>query len=536
METHEVFNQVPPFEGINLYESDSSLKKLISRHDAEWFTPQLLEYGKLMGSTKWIKKGWQANEYTPVFHSHDRQGNRIDTVEFHPAYHDLMKVALENGLHSLPWTSSKKGAHFARLAIYYLHAQNEQGTGCPITMTFSCVPALQNHFPQPEQWLKRITHNSYDPENKPWTEKSGLTIGMAMTEKQGGTDVRANTTRAVPIGTAGPGEAYELTGHKWFCSAPMCDAFLTLAQTEKGLSCFLLPRWRPDGIKNGFKVQRLKDKLGNRSNASSEMEYHGAYAWLVGEEGRGVPTIIEMVAMTRYDCMIGSTALMRRGVAEAVHHAQHRKVMGKLLIDQPLMQNVLSDLVLEQEGALALTERAATCLENPGSKAEQILLRLLLPVGKYWITKRATLLLAEAMECLGGNGYVETGILPRLFREAPVNAIWEGSGNVQCLDVIRAVAKNPQTLQVFIDELETAKGANTYFDQNLYTLKKELVPQNITPYNARHLTERMAKAMQAAQLIKNGETQLANAFCTSRLNQQGLMFGSLPAGTNLFNR
>lgn len=531
MQTHQVFNQAPAFENINLYETDKLLSELVERSGAGWAVAELTEYGEMMGKAEWIEKGYLANKHTPVFHSHDRFGHRIDFIEFHPAYHEIMALAIKYKLHSLPWVEKKQGAHLARLGMDYIHAQNEAGTGCPITMTFSCVPAIKNHFPHANEWLTKILSDQYDASNKPHTEKPGLTIGMAMTEKQGGTDVRANTTQAKPAGPAGPGEAYIITGHKWFCSAPMCDAFLTLAQTETGLSCFLMPRWLPDGTKNTWEIQRLKDKLGNRSNASSEIEMDHATGWLIGEEGRGVPTIIEMVAMTRYDCMIGSSGLIRRGVAEAVHHCAHRKVMGALLIDQPLMQNVLADLCLESEAALAMTYRASVCLENEKEEDEQLLLRLLMPTGKYWITKRAAPLLVEAMECQGGNGYVEQGVIPRLYREAPVNAIWEGSGNVQCLDVIRAIGKSPKALDVYLAELDSALGFNDVYDHYIVELKKGLQPLGTQPGQARRFTEKMAVAMQGAQLIKLGSNLTADAFCQSRLSgNPGLLFGNLPDG------
>ncbi len=534
MKTHEVFNQPPAYENINLFENDILLTELAEKGGAGWAKPQLKNYGEILSKPEWIEKGHLANKHTPVFHSHDRFGNRVDFIEFHQAYHDIMQLGIENRLASLPWVEKKKGAHISRLAFDYMHSQNEAGTGCPITMTFSCVPAIKNHFPQANEWLPKILSAEYDPANKPHTEKAGITIGMAMTEKQGGTDVRANTTQAKPAnGKAGPGEAYAITGHKWFCSAPMCDAFLTLAQTENGLSCFLMPRWLPDGTKNPWFVQRLKDKLGNRSNASSEIEMENAIGWMVGEEGRGVPTIIEMVAMTRYDCMIGSSGLIRRGVAEAVHHCTHRKVMGEYLVNQPLMQNVLADLCIESEAALVLSYRASVCLENEANEDDQLLLRLLLPIGKYWITKRAAPLLVEAMECQGGNGYVEQGIIPRLYREAPVNAIWEGSGNVQCLDVIRAIGKSPQSLDVYLAELDSAAGANATYDKYCADLKKSVHLFGITPSQARRFTENMALAMQAAQLLKSGNPLVADAFCQSRLTANpGLLFGNLPEGVD----
>lgn len=532
MKTHEVLNQVPAFENINLYETDRLLTGLVEKSGAGWAVPQLKSYGEKLGSPEWIEKGYLANRHTPVFHSHDRFGNRTDFIEFHPAYHDIMALAIQFKTHSLSWLENRKGAHLARLALAYIHTQNESGTSCPLTMTFSCVPAIKNHFPKANEWLPKILSDKYDSANKPYMQKPGYTIGMAMTEKQGGTDVRANTSEAKPAnGKSGPGEAYAITGHKWFCSAPMCDAFLTLAHTENGLSCFLMPRWLPDGAKNPWFVQRLKDKLGNRSNASGEIEMENAIGWLIGEEGRGVPTIIEMVAMTRYDCMIGSSGLIRRGVVEAVHHCAHRKVMGELLINQPLMQNVLADMCMEAEAALAMTYRASACLENEQNETEEMLLRLLLPVGKFWMTKRAAPLLAEAMECQGGNGYVEQGILPRLYREAPVNAIWEGSGNVQCLDVIRAIGKSPQSLDVYVAELDSATGVNSIYDKYVSGLKKSIRQLGTTPAQARRFTENLAVAMQAAQLLKLGNTAVADAFCQSRLDgNPGLLFGNLPDG------
>ncbi len=527
MVTHKVSNQSPPIDGINLYEIDAPLKAILSKQNINGTSNAISNYGALMGQANWIEKGHLANKFKPEFHTHDSKGHRVDLVKFHPTYHDLMQLAISNQLHALPWAKPQKGNQFTRLAMYYLHAQNEAGTGCPITMTFSCVPAIKNNLPQAEEWLSKICSPIYDGSNKPYFEKEGLTIGMAMTEKQGGTDVRINTTFAKPLSKKGAGELYQLTGHKWFCSAPMCDAFLTLAQTEKGLSCFLFPRWKPDGSKNNFRIQRLKNKLGNSSNASSEIEFDGALAWLMGEEGRGVSTIIEMVALTRYDCMIGSSALMRRALTEVLHHIQYRKVMGRLLIDQPLMQNVVADLCLESEAALAMTCRTALCLEK-NTKEEQTLLRLLTPIGKYWITKRATFFLAEAMECLGGNGYVEDSILPRLFREAPVNAIWEGSGNVQCLDVLRAIRKSPKVLAIFINELEKAKGFNTIYDNYLKHLKSDILEEELQPSFARRLTESLAKGFQAAQLLLLGNSQIADAFCQARLKNDGhLMFGNL---------
>ncbi len=527
MKTHEVFNQSTAFENINLFASDQPLNELLKATELPFDKALLLEYGGILSSPKWIKKGFQANDHHPVFHSHNRFGQRIDEIEFHPAYHDIMKLGINYQTHALPWLSNRKGRHLTRMVLSYLHSQNESGTGCPLTMTFAAVPALQKHFAKADEWIPKILSKIYDGSNKPYFKKKGLTIGMAMTEKQGGTDVRANTTKAVPINERGKGNAYLLNGHKWFCSAPMCDAFLTLAQTDNGLSCFLFPRWKPDGTKNDFAIQRLKEKLGNRSNASSEIEFHDAFAWLIGEEGRGVATIIDMVAMTRYDCMIGSSALMRRAVSEAVHHVRQRKVFGHLLVEQDLMQNVVADLCLETEAAMAMTLRAALCFESE-TKEDTLLLRLLLPIGKYWITKRASGLIVEAMECLGGNGYIEQSILPRLYREAPVNAIWEGSGNVQCLDILRAIGKEPEVLEAFINELNTASGINMQFDTYIKDLKTNLKASIASVAHLRLFAQKLALAFQAAQLLKFSDSKIADAFCNNRLNDQnGLLFGTL---------
>jgi len=532
MKTHEVFNQSPVLEDINLFEIDKPLQHMLEQAHVDWGLEKVKGYGKLMGSPSMIDHGRLANQYTPVFNSHNTKGFRVDEVEFHPAYHELMTQGIKNGVHALPWSEQQPGSHLLRMALFYLHGQNEAGTCCPITMTFSCIPALQKHFSQADEWILKILATTYDPSNKPYYEKKGLTIGMAMTEKQGGTDVRANTTKAIPVNKPGTGELYVLTGHKWFCSAPMSDAFLTLAQTDQGISCFLLPRWLPDGTKNNFRIQRLKDKLGNRSNASSEMEFEGAQAWLMGEEGRGVSVILEMVALTRYDCMIGSSALMRRGLTEVLHHIKYREVFGKKLVDQPLMQNVVADLCLESEASLAMTYRTALCLENRTKEEERLLLRLLTPIGKYWITKRSIPFLGEAMECLGGNGYVETGVLPRLYREAPVNAIWEGSGNVQCLDVLRALSKSPDSLEALMTELQSAKGHLVIYDKYIDKISDALDQRSES--QARKFVEQLAIAMQASALIKLGRMQVAEAYCTSRLtaDASGWMFGNLPSSTD----
>jgi putative acyl-CoA dehydrogenase len=444
-----------------------------------------------------------------------------------------MKTAIEHGLHSSPWTDPRPGAHVARAAHTYLHTQVEAGHGCPVTMTFAAIPSLRTTPALANAWEPRITARIYDPRNVPDTHKQGLTIGMAMTEKQGGSDVRANTTRAHPLGAEGPGEAYELVGHKYFVSAPMCDAFLVLAQAPGGLSCFLLPRWRPDGTKNTMQVLRLKRKMGNVSNASSETELRGALAWMVGDEGRGVRTIIEMVAMTRFDCMAGSASGQRAALAQALHHCSLRSAFGRVLNEQPLMRNVLADLALESEGSLALTMRVARALDHRDDAHEDLLVRLLTAVGKYWICKRTPNHAYEAMECIGGSGVMEDGPMPRLFRESPVNAIWEGSGNVQCLDVLRAMGRAPAVVDAYFAEIGRARGANATLDAFVGALKREFSDLADLEYRARGVVDRMALAMQAALLVQHAPAFVADAFCASRLADGGQRnYGTLPRGVD----
>lgn len=542
-ETHEVFNQPTPLENYNAFESDAALQHWLSVFNGDFAKAEVSQYGHHVGH-ELIEAGFLANQYKPEFHSHDRFGNRIDVAKFHPAYHQLMRTAIEAGAHSLPWTtlssasdkrSEKKGAHVARAAMEYMHNQVDSGSGCPLTMTFAAVPAIKTTPSLAKDWLPKITARHYDERNIPWFEKEGVTIGMAMTEKQGGSDVRANTTTATPIDAnkTGSGEAYELVGHKWFCSAPMCDAFLVLAQTEKGLSCFLLPRWRPDGSKNQMFIQRLKNKLGNISNASSEVEFRGAYAQMVGEEGRGVPAIIEMVSMTRFDCMVGSSSLMRASVAQALHHTSGRSVFGKNLHEQVLMQNVLADLAIESEAALAISMRVGNALDNLYDEQQNLFARVATAIGKYWVCKRAPNHAYEAMECLGGVGYVEENIMPRIYREAPVNAIWEGSGNVQCLDVLRAMNKEPKVVDAYLAELSSAHGLDKRFDTFLNGLKDEFVDLSTLEYRSRSVVEKLALGLQASVLLKDGDAHVAEGFVASRINQPaGLNYGTLPTGVN----
>ncbi|MBS7413929.1 acyl-CoA dehydrogenase family protein [Pseudomonas syringae] len=530
-ETHEVTNQPPPLDGANLYRIDVPLQEWNSRFGAGWAQPRIDAYGALAGGPL-MAAGFLANQHKPEFASHDRYGHRIDLVEFHPAYHQLMSAAIKHGIPSLPWTDPQPGAHVARAAMSYLHTQADPGSGCPLTMTFASVPALKLQPDLAEIWLPKVLSTEYDPSNVGIAHKNGATIGMAMTEKQGGTDVRANTTRAFPVGAGGPGQAYELVGHKWFCSAPMCDAFLTLAQTDKGLSCFLLPRHRPDDTRNEFYIQRLKNKLGNWSNASSEVEFRGALAWMIGEEGRGVPTIIEMVAMTRFDCMIGSSALMRQALTQATHHCAHRAVSGRLLAEQPLMQNVLADLALESEAALALTLRMGRALDHQDDDHEKRFVRLVTAVGKYWICKRAPAMINEAAECLGGAGYVEDSILPRLYREAPVNSTWEGSGNVQCLDVLRTLSKEPGALDALFDELGDGHG-DRHLAAHIDKLKVAFRDTGDIQYRARQLTEDIAIALQGKLLLEAGNAAVSEGFIAGRLVSSGRVYGALPKGVDV---
>jgi putative acyl-CoA dehydrogenase len=514
--THDVFNQPPPLVDYNLFTTDRALVEALRREGAEWAEPQVTAFGALVGTEEAIRWGFQANENPPMLRTHDRFGNRVDEVEFHPAYHHLMRMSLAHGLHNLNWAQPQPGAHVARAALMFLASQNEQGHTCPVSMTWSSVPALRHAPELAAEWLPRLKSTEYDPRFRAAHDKTSATIGMGMTEKQGGSDVRANTTRAEAVSA----REYLITGHKWFCSAPMCDAFLILAQAGGGLTCFLLPRWTPDGERNRFHLQRLKNKLGNRSNASSEVEFQSAWATRIGEEGRGVATIIDMVQHTRLDCVIGSAALLRQGFAQALHHARHRKAFGKLLIDQPLMQNVLADLALESEAATLLMMRLARAFEN-----EPAFARLATAVAKFWISKRAPMFIAEALECLGGNGYVEETILPRLYREAPLNSIWEGSGNVICLDILRALKKEPASVEAVLAELREARGADARYDSFLDSLEHEL--RRADESGARRLAEQLALALQASLLLRHSPHEISDAFCATRLSpDRGHMIGA----------
>jgi putative acyl-CoA dehydrogenase len=535
MSTHEVLNQPPPLVDYDLFTTDRALVEAVRREGAAWAEAELAVFGRRLGSREALDWGVQANRYPPVLHAFDRFGRRRDEVEFHPAWHALLGLGVAQGLHGAPWRDARQGAHAARAAGVFLLNQVEAGVCCPIAMTYASVPALRVEPELAAAWEPRIVSTTYDPRFRPAAEKAGVLVGMAMTEKQGGSDVRTNTTRAIPVGTGGPGGEYQLTGHKWFCSAPMCDAFLTLAQAPGGLSCFLLPRYLPDGTPNRFYLQRLKDKLGNRANASAEVEFDGASVWLVGEEGRGVSVIIEMVNYTRLDCALGSAGLVRQAVAQALHHAEHRAAFGRRLFDQPLMRNVLADLAVESEAATALALRLARAYDRQDDLAETAFRRAATPAAKYWICKRGPTAVAEAMEVLGGNGYVEESVFPRLYREAPVNSIWEGSGNVMCLDVLRALAREPKALEAVRAELTAAAGADRRLDGHVSALDAELDRGGgeAGEAQARRLVERLALALQGALLVRHAPPAVADAFCASRLaGDSGRAFGTLPPGTD----
>jgi putative acyl-CoA dehydrogenase len=532
--THEVSNQPPPLVGYDASDDPALLTALRrpvapGAAAAPWAEPRIRELGRLAGSERVQDNGRLANEYSPRLRTHDRFGHRVDEVEFHPAWHDLMTTAVQNGLHATPWQDRRPGAHLARAAAFYVWGQAEAGHLCPISMTYAIIPALRHAPDLASQYEPLLASASYDFGLRPPLAKSGLLAGMSMTEKQGGSDVRANTTTA----TANADGTYRITGHKWFTSAPMNDLFLVLAQTrDNGLSCFLLPRVLPDGSRNELRLMRLKDKLGNRSNASAEVEYENATGWLVGEEGRGVRTIIEMVNSTRLDCALSAATSMRIGLIQATHHARHRAAFGKPLIDQPLMANVLADLALDSVAATTVALRLAVALDNAtrGDDREAAFRRLALPAVKYQLCKQAPAHAAEALECLGGNGYVEESVLPRLYRDAPVNSVWEGSGNVAALDALRALARQPESADAFFAELDESLGADQALDEAIARLKKHAADPSEPA--ARRLAEQLTVTLQAALLVRDGAPAIASAFIATRLSADaglGRAYGTLPA-------
>ncbi len=549
--THDVFNQPAPFADVNLYAADPALREAVAReaggqaHAA--VDEELARLGALLGRTDILDLARVANANKPVLHSFDRAGRRIDQVEFHPAWHELMRLLIEHGAHSSAWDGAP-GAQVVRAAKYLLFGQVENGAQCPVTMTYASVAALRHAPALAAAWLPKVLSRDYDPRPLPLAQKRGVLIGMGMTEKQGGSDVRANTTRAAPVP---PSEAravfgddsdgvHRLVGHKWFYSAPQCDAHLVLAQTGQGgsagLSCFLVPAYLPDGSRNAVRVQRLKDKLGNCSNASSEVEFAGAYGWLVGQTGRGIPTILDMGSLTRLDCVIGSASTMRAALTHVLHHARQRHAFGKPLAQQPLMQNVLADLALESEAATVLAMRLARCFDHPDDPLETTLGRILTPAGKYWVCKRGPAFGAEAMEVIGGSGYVEESPLARMYRDFPVNSIWEGSGNIMCLDLLRAFGKSPAAVEALAAELALAGDADPDFCRCRAALLADLramAGRAPDEFGARVLAERIVLAVQAALLLRHAPPAVSGAFVASRIaGAPGGAFGRLPPGAD----
>ena len=525
-----MFNQAPPLEAYDLFASDAALVDAVRRNGAAWGLDDLSRYGGVLGKPKTLALGAVANRDPPRLHAFDRFGHRTDWVEFHPAYHQLLALQVRQGIHASPWSDARAGAHVHRAAGLYLTSQVEAGTSCPISMTYAAAPVLQA-APELQAWLPKLHSRAYDPAHRPVGEKTGALIGMGMTERQGGSDVRANTTSAQPLGAPGPGQPYRIAGHKWFMSAPMCDAFLILAQAPRGLSCFFLPRWTPDGRLNALRFQRLKDKLGNRSNASSEVEFEDATAWLVGPEGRGVATIIEMVGYTRLDNVVGSAGLQRQALVQALHHARHRTTFQRRLVDQPLMTAVLADMALEVEAATALAFRLARAFDGD-DPAEILLRRLVTPAAKFWICKRGPTLAAEALEVLGGNGYIEDSGLPRLYRELPVYSIWEGSGNVMCLDALRALHRQPAALDALAAEFDRARGGDGRLDA---ATERTLAAARGAPGEAgmRRLCRDLVVTLQAGLLVRHAPGFVAEGFLSSRLDAQAGAFGLLPEGLDV---
>ena len=533
--THEVENMPPYMGNQDLWKNDKNLREAVNREGAGWAEKNLSAFGHLMGCTEMFDHAEKANKNPPELKAFDQYGNRINYVDYHPSYHHLLGVAIKNEIPSFAWKHKKQGSQVAHMALTYMFNQVEGGVMCPMAMTYSVIPALKHNPDLEAQWLPKVLSNQYDDRDIPIDQKLGGTIGMFMTEKQGGSDVRANSTRAKPVSSSvGNGSEYLLTGHKYFCSAPMCDAFLVLANTNVGLSCFLVPRWKPNGERNSFFIQRLKDKLGNRSNASSEIELDNTLGTMIGEEGKGIKTILDMVIGNRIYCAVSSASLMRQAVVQVLHHVSHRSAFQKRLIDQPLMRNVVADMILESEAALNLSLRVARAVDNQNSNEdERSFARISTAISKYWVTKRAPYLVFEALECHGGPGYIEESVMPRLYREAPLNSIWEGSGNVMCLDVLRALQRDKNALPALLKELDLAKGANHNFDVSLANLKSNLDSSKGIETEARLITEKMACLIQASIFIKSGQEEKISAFCDSRLGPTWSgAFGTLSEGTN----
>jgi putative acyl-CoA dehydrogenase len=524
--TPESANQPPPLAGYNAWSADRILLEAVKREGGGWIAERADRMGELIGSERMQALAMQANRYAPELKTHDRFGNRIDAVEYHPAYHELMALAFGAGLHSLAWTEKREGAWVARAALNYLWNQGENGVACPVTMSFAAVRVLRHNAKLSEEWEPKLLACDYDPRPQPLAKKRAVTIGMAMTERQGGSDLRANSSRAAALG----GGEYELFGNKWFCSAPMSDAFFTLARTDAGLTCFFVPRSLADGARNPFFIERLKDKCGNRSNASCEIEYRGTHARIVGEEGRGIATLIEMAHLTRFDIVVACAGMMRAALNQALHHCAHRQAFGRRLVEQPLMQNVLADLALETEAATLLAFRLSHAFDRAeGDRHERLLMRLMTPIAKYWLCKRLPPLVLEAMECLGGNGYVEEGPLARLYREAPLNGIWEGSGNVICLDALRSVEREPESIEALLAEIGRGGERSR---RGAAAISQSLKDSGDTELQARRIVEGIAIALQASLMERHALPEAADAFCASRLEGDwGRTFGTLPPAT-----
>jgi len=529
--THEVLNQPGSLADYNAFTSDQALVEAVKVFGADWATARIERAGGIVGSEKVQSLARAANRHLPELRTHDRFGHRVDIVEFHPAYHELMGLIFGTETHSLAWTETRRGAQVARAALSYLWNQGENGICCPMGMTFATIPALRHGESLYRDWAPRILKNAYDPRPIYAAEKNGITVGMAMTEKQGGSDLRATITTARPAtGREGSGEPYLITGHKWFFSVPMSDLFLTLARTEKGLSCFLATGWLPDGSRNRLKLQRLKDKCGNKSNASSEVEFYDLHATMLGEDGKGIRTIIEMAHVTRLDFAIGSSGLMRQALVQAIHHTSRRRAFQRSLVDLPIMQNVVADLAVESEGLLWLSMRLADALDRSAhDRREALLSRVCTPIAKYWACKRAPQFVAEALECHGGNGFIADHFMERLYREAPLNGIWEGTGNVICLDVLRSLQRETQTLGVFLDEVRQARGADHRLDAFTDDLERRLMKAGELERVARRVVEMMALALQASLLLRHSTPAVADAFCATRLDGDwGAAFGTMP--------
>jgi putative acyl-CoA dehydrogenase len=534
LRTHSVVNQPPPLEGVNAFHRDHALAEAVAREGGGWRADDLAALGAKVYDADWIEKASTANRVTPELKRFDRYGHRVDTVAFHPAWHDLMGLAWQHEVHALPWRDARAGGHVARGAASMLFAQLECGVLCPAAITYGVVPMMRQQPDLAEAWEPLMLSSAYDPRPISHAEKTGISIAFTATEKQGGSDIRRNMTEARPAGQAGPGREYILTGHKWFCSAAGADIIFVVAQTEKGPGCFLVPRWLPDGTRNPISLERLKDKLGNKSNASTELEFEGTHGWLVGEEGRGIPTVMEFMLHTRFDVSLVPAGIMRLGLSQAIHHCRHRSAFQRRLVDQPAMRNVLADMAVESEAATAMVFRIARAFDAAhDDEGERAFGRIAVALSKYWLNKRVVPFIHEAMEVHGGAGYIEESVIPRYYREAPLNGIWEGPGNVISLDVLRALRTSPAAGEAFFAELATVRGEDARMDALVAELDGLIHGDSVPEDQARYLAERMAIALQAAALIRHSPAVVADAFCATRIaGRGGQTYGTLPTGIN----